>query len=94
MVFDTIAIPHTVQYASDKLVLAIGVFQEPIVHQQHHVRVIFLLALPEQSKQEELLIRVYDEIMHITQDTTLLEKIANAKDFQALLHALYLQVGR
>ncbi len=94
MVFDTIAIPHTVQYASDKLVLAIGVFEEPITYQQHHVRIIFLLALPEESKQEELLIRVYDEIMHITQDTALLEKIANAKDFQALLHALYLQVGR
>lgn len=94
MVFNTIAIPHTVQYASDKLVLAIGVFQEPIKYQQYHVRIIFLLALPEESKQEELLICVYDEIMHITQDTVLLEKIANAKDFQVLLSALYLQVGR
>lgn len=95
MVFDhAVAIPHTVQYAAERLVLAIGVFPEPIHYHDHEIRVIFLLGLPEQiSSDDSLLIRVYDEIISITQDAGLLNKITQADSFQALLRALYRWAG-
>ncbi len=93
MVFDhAVAIPHSVQYVNERLVLAIGVFAEAIRYHDHEIRVIFLLALPEQiSSDDSLLIRVYDEIINITQDTVLLDKLSKADSFQALLRVLYRQ---
>ena len=93
MVFDhAVAIPHSVQYAKEKLVLAVGVFPIPIRHHGHEIRVIFLIGLPEQiSEDDGLLIRIYDEIISITQDMTLLDRIAKAKCFQELLRVLYRQ---
>lgn len=95
MVFDhAVAIPHTVQEAGDRLVLAVGVCGEPIRHQGHEIRIIFLLGLPQQADGEDgLLIRVYDEIIRITQDNDLLGRITAADSFPALLRALYRQVG-
>lgn len=95
MVFDhAVAIPHTVQYAAERLVLAVGVFPVPIRYQDHEIRVIFLLGLPEQiSSDDSLLIRIYDEIISITQDTGLLNKITQADSFQALLRVLYRRAG-
>jgi len=95
MVFDhAVAIPHSVQYAGDKLVLAIGVFPQPLKHHDSEIRVIFLMGLPEQlTEDDSLLIRLYDEIISITQDTERLDKIASADSFQALLRALYRQAS-
>ncbi len=95
MVFDhAVAIPHSVQYAWDKLVLAIGVFPKPLRHNGSEIRVIFMMGLPEQlTEDDSLLIRLYDEIISITQDTELLDKIASADSFQALLRALYRQAN-
>lgn len=95
MVFDhSIAIPHSVQYAGDKLVLAIGVFSKPLEYRDHEIRVIFLLGLPSQvAAEDSFLIRVYDEIITIAQDEELLNKLAAADSFPALLRALYRQAG-
>lgn len=92
MIFEQgIAIPHTIQYAGDKLVLAVGV---PVTHMQQgeqEVRVIFLLGLPHNTEADALLVRVYEELISLTRDRELLDKIASANNFQALLGALYRQ---
>lgn len=95
MVFDhAVAIPHSIQYAGSRLVLAIGVFPTPIAHGENELRVIFLIGLPDQLPSDDnLLIRVYDEIISITQDSALLDKITQADCFQALLRVLYRQAG-
>ena len=95
MVFDhSVAIPHSVQCSSDKLLLAIGSCPEPICYRDHEIRVIFLIGLPEQIEtNDSILIRVYDEIINITQDEEMLEKIASADSFQSLLRTLYRQAG-
>ena len=88
----TAAIPHTVQKAGDRLVLAVGTFASPARYRDSDVRVIFLMGLPEQvTSEDSLLIRVYEEIIRVTKDEALMEKVVNAEDFQALLHALYRQ---
>lgn len=91
-VFDqSVAIPHTVQYASDRLVLAVGVCPKPIQHGDRDIRTVFLMGLPQASEHDTLLVRVYEELISITQDKELLDKIAAADSFQALLRALYRQ---
>ena len=94
MVFDHgVAIPHAPQTASSRLALSIGVFPEAIQHHGQEIRVLFLMAIPAQQaeKDDSLLIRVYEEIISVTQDAELLEKVAGAESFQALLRALYRQ---
>ena len=92
-VFDhSIAMPHAVQYAGDRLILAAGVCPEPLRQGNREIRVVFMLGLPEQTASDgALLIRVYEEIISISQDRDMLEKIAKADTFQALLRALYRQ---
>lgn len=91
-VFDNqVAIPHTVQRAGDRLVLAVGVCPRPVNQGEREVRAIFLMGLPEDAGQDALLVRVYEEIISITNDKPLLDDIANADSFQALLRALYRQ---
>lgn len=95
MVFDhAIAIPHSIQYASDRLALCIGVSDKPILSGEHGIRIIFLLGLPEKEDFDDgLLIRLYDEMISISQDMSLLEKIAKADSFYALLKAMYRQAN-
>ena len=95
MVFDhAVAIPHSVQYASDKLMLSIGVLPQASHDGDHEIRVIFLIGLPPQVEAEDnLLIRVYDEIIQITKDEEMLDKIASADSFSALLRVLYRHIG-
>ena len=90
-VFDrAVAIPHSVQYAGDRLVLAIGACPKPIREGGQDIRAIFLLGLPEESGSDDaLLIRVYEEIISAAKDAELLENISKANNFQALLRALY-----
>lgn len=91
-VFDhQVAIPHTVQYAGDRLVLAVGVCPRPVRQGDREVRTIFLMGLPEDAGRDALLVRVYEEIISITRDGALLDDIGKADSFQALLRALYRQ---
>ncbi len=95
MVFDrSIAIPHTVHYAGDKLVMAIGVCETGVRHEDQDIPIIILLGFPEETgKNDQLLIRIYDEIITIAQDEDLMKKIAKAKTFNDLLRVLYKQPG-
>lgn len=95
MVFgNAAAIPHSVQYAGNKLVLSVGVLPEPIEYNGHEIRVIFLLGLPRLADSDDtLLIRVYDEIISITKDAELLDKVSSAKTFSDLLRVLYRHIG-
>ncbi|MBR4212062.1 MAG: transcription antiterminator [Oscillibacter sp.] len=93
MVFDhDVAIPHTVQYAGNRLVLAIGTFPNAVSHDGQDIRVIFLMGIPEAVDADDgMLVRVYEEIIRVAQERELLEKVADARDFQSLLRALYRQ---
>ena len=94
MAFDHgVAIPHTVQKAGDRMVLAVGVFPQPVRYRDREIQLIFLLGLPEKVDAEDgILVRVYEEIISVAKDGGLMEKITHAADFQALLRALYRQV--
>ena len=91
MVFDNgVAIPHGIQTANDRMLLAMGIFEEPARHKGHEVRIIFFMALPEQSDMDDMLmIRVYDELLEISRNTDMLDAIARTQNYQELLRVLY-----
>lgn len=91
MVFDNgVAIPHGIQTANDRMLLAIGIFEEATEHKGHPVRIIFFMALPEQSDADDMLmIRVYDELLEISRDTALLKAIAGTQTWPELMRVLY-----
>ena len=68
-----------------------GVCPQPIRQGEREVRTIFLMGLPQDAASDALLVRVYEEIISITRDREMLDKIAAANSFQALLRALYRQ---
>ena len=76
------------------IVLAVGVVPQAIEHKGKEIRVIFLLGLPRLVQADDtLLIRVYDEIISITKDTELLNKVSAAATFSDLLRVLYRNMG-
>ena len=91
MVFDNgVAIPHGIQKANDRMLLAIGIFEEPVRFKGCEVRVIFFMALPEESDADDMLmIRVYDELLDISRNTDMLDAITKTQNYQELLRVLY-----
>lgn len=91
MVFDNgVAIPHGIQTATNRMVLAIGIFEQPVQHRGQEVRVIFFMALPEESDDDDMLmIRVYDELLEISRDTDMLQAVCRTSNYPELLRVLY-----
>ena len=91
MIFDNgVAIPHGIQTANDRMLLAMGIFEEPVRHKGQEVRVIFFMALPEQSDADDMLmIRVYDELLEISRNTAMLDAIGHTQNYPELLRVLY-----
>ena len=91
MVFDNgVAIPHGIQKANDRMLLAVGIFEEATEHKGHPVRIIFFMALPEQSDADDMLmIRVYDELLEISRDTDMLDAIVRTQTWPELMRVLY-----
>lgn len=92
MVFDAhIAIPHTVQSASDQMTIAFGVCHPPIPYREAAVEMVVLLALPEKIKRENnaVLIRIYDELMTLVKDTDLMAAVARATTYAEFARAFY-----
>ena len=89
MIIDNIAIPHAVQKAGDAIVLSVGVFREPMPYKNDNIQVVFLLALPEEIRDENLLICVYDEIMSLVKNDELIEKITHSGNYIDFMKVLY-----
>ena len=71
MIFDKgIAIPHDVNYNNHKVIFALGVFPDELkVNKNTSVQLIFLLGIPDEvGIYEKLIVRIYNEIIHIAKD--------------------------
>lgn len=88
MIFDKhIAIPHVINYESDNIVLALGVFDDTlVVDENRDVRLVFLLGIPEELGENEiLLIKIYNEIISISNDENKLREISKLKKYKDLV---------
>ena len=93
MIFDKyIALPHTLHYQSDKIELAVGIFPETVWQDNHALKLVFLLALPEHTEYDaSLLVKIYDEIINISSNTKLVNKLIQVKKYEDL--CLYFEDG-
>ena len=88
MVFDEyIALPHAINKETDKIVFSIGVFSDDKKHEKDSkLKVIFLLAIPDiEEKDDDILVKIYDEIIAISKDKQVVENIAKVKNYRELL---------
>ncbi|MEG1410443.1 BglG family transcription antiterminator [Clostridium sp.] len=88
MVFDKhIAIPHVINYQSDNIVLALGVFDDSlVVEKDRDVKLVFLLGIPKELGENEiLLIKIYNEIISIAKDENKVREISKLKKYKDLV---------
>ena len=72
--------------------LAVAVCKEGLKDGDNNIHIIFMLGLPEENNQDDnLLIRIYDEMITIAQDKNMRNRIAQAESFPDLLRVLYRQ---
>jgi len=91
MVFDNfIALPHAFNQQSNQIELALGVSPETLIGDGKELKLVFLLGLPEQQTKnsEYMIVKIYDEIIRIANDSQLIDSIANIQDYGDLKHLL------
>ena len=91
MVFENgLAFPHMINHAANKPVLALGVFRKPIRENGKSVKVIFVMGVPyKKDIADSLLIRIYEEIIKISQNAKMVDEISKLKSYDELLNYFY-----
>ena len=86
MIFEkNIAFPHTTNKLQ-KLTLAFGVFPEKEKAKgEDEVQLVFLLAIPEEMKNDSVLIQLYDNMLAIAHDPDVVKKLRQMKTYRELL---------
>jgi len=90
-IFDSyIALPHTLNYATEEIILSLGVFGYPLkTVSGKEIKLIFLLGVPQNMKQDSsLLVKVYDEIIAIAGDQKLINGLAMSKSYTEISRLL------
>ncbi|MDY4574354.1 MAG: PRD domain-containing protein [Intestinibacter sp.] len=88
MVFDqNIALPHAINYETEKIVFAIGVFSDEEKNKKSDdLKVVFLLAIPDSDEKDDaILVKIYDEIIAIAKDKEIIKNISKVKNYKELL---------
>lgn len=83
---DGIAFPHTINPASDQIILSVGVFPETFVTSEGAAEVVFLLAIPENltEKVETELLQLYDKFFAVVGNPELRAELCQQKDLSSL----------
>ncbi len=84
---DSIAFPHTINYQTDQLVISLGIFPEEMM-ENNQTKLVFLLGLPEETNDDTILVKIYDEIIAIANNKNTIETISKMKNYKELI--LYL----
>ncbi len=85
-----VAVPHMINDQEDNFVVSLGILPQPIQHKDQDVQLIFLLGLPKNLQaKDDLLIRMYDEMITIMKSDDLVDKIASARTYANVLRVLY-----
>ena len=80
-----VAFPHT-KNMLNKLTLALGVFPEKLTDEEYKdVKLVIMLGIPEEMENDMVLVRLYDDILTVTKDYHIIEKIQTMKSYRELL---------
>lgn len=83
--------PHTSHYM-DNIWVKFVILDQPLLDYET-VKVIVLVATPENEVNEAVLIRLYEEILAITANSYIIKKINSDTDYIALAHILNKEMG-
>lgn len=81
-----VGFPHA-EHAGTDLIIKIAVLDEPL-NDYPHVRIIFLLGIPEQNVNEAMLVKLYEEVLAITASNYILSKISPTMSYSKLAQLL------
>ena len=97
MIYDRfISLPHTFNYQSDHIELAIGVFPERVEADGKEIGLVFLLGLPEKHSvsMEYQLVKVYEEFIKIGNNDKLVSKLTRSTNYLEVMSYLkYMDEG-
>lgn len=79
-----IAFPHTINYGDDEIVVSLGMFPEKI-GENNQQKLVFLVGLPENIRDDTLLVKIYDEIIAIANDKNTARAISKVKSYKELI---------
>ncbi len=90
MIFDRyISLPHTFNYKSRQIELAIGVFPEAVTVNGKEVKLVFLLGIPKQTDYDaSILVKIYDSIIQIANDKKLIKQLSKATGHEVFIKHL------
>lgn len=82
---ENIAFPHAKNLVPE-LTLALGVYPEPSQEKQHKdIKLVIMLGIPESMENDTVLIRLYDDILAVANNSEVIEKIKCMKSYKELL---------
>ena len=85
MIFNEfITFPHTINYESNEIVISMGIFPEK-TGENNQRKLVFLLGLPEETKDDTILVKIYDEIIAIANNKNTLEALSKVKNYKELI---------
>jgi len=83
---DSVALPHTINYKSKQILISLGVSKDGVKINSHEkIKLIFLICLPEQTNDDSILVRVYDEIITIANNQKAVDDISKIDNFKELI---------
>ncbi|ERL06120.1 BglG family transcription antiterminator [Olsenella profusa] len=84
-----VALPHCLQLATGNVALALGVYPHPVLYGEEVIKVVFLLGVPAADGDKGAsIIRYYDEIVSVSQDEELVDRLSETRDFRAAIRVL------
>lgn len=87
MVLDSqVAFPHARHSNSDKVIISLGLIPGKLNDNLYpELKVIFLVAIPTNSPDDTILVKIYDEIISMASQPAIIEDIAKLSDYNELL---------
>lgn len=75
-------LPHAVYDDAEELSLAIGILENSITYNDKNIKIIVMLIIPPEEKiDSDLLVKVYDDLLKIGQDTKTMDSICKCRSF-------------
>lgn len=81
-----VALPHTINYKSRQILISLGISKDGVkINAHERIKLIFLICLPEQTNDDAVLVKVYDEIITIANNEKAVEDISKIDNFKELI---------
>lgn len=89
-----IALPHAINYKSDRLLIAFGVLKKNIIWSGEEVKIIILLMIPtEDHIDKELLVKAYEQLLKLAQNKQAIVNMSKLKSYTEFKNLLIKEIN-